>query len=220
MTIAASQSAIRQVFVGMDSRPGDRATDLDEGLREYLREWRRTAAKRENMPAFVVLHDTSLDEICRMKPSSVAGLRLVTGIGEKKAARYGEEILQAIRRYQEGARAALPEKKTAPMLETLQLIRAGKTLQEIATIRGRQLATIVNTVAELVERGDVEFSTGWIDPQKLSVIEAACASAGPKIERLKPLKDVLPPDISYEEIRLVVARNRCGQDRGKPEVQA
>ena len=162
------------------------------------------------MPAYVVLHDSSLDEICRVQPKSVADLLRITGIGERKAELYGQAILSALRRYREGARAATPpEKKTAPALETLQLLAAGKSFEEIAQIRGRQIATVVNAVAGLVEKGEVEFRPEWIDRNKLAVIEAACASLGlERLERLKTLKDVLPPEITYDEIRLVVARMR------------
>ena len=38
---------------------------VDPALREYLREWRREMAKEKSTPAFVVMHDTTLDEICR-----------------------------------------------------------------------------------------------------------------------------------------------------------
>jgi hypothetical protein len=67
----------------------------------------------------------------------------------------------------------------------------------------------VNAVAGLVEKGQLEFLPQWIERNKLSVIEAACAELGlQKLERLKNLKDVLPPEITYDEIRLVVARIR------------
>ncbi len=162
------------------------------------------------MPAFVVLHDSSIEEICRIKPASIAQLKTVTGIGERKAQTYGQELLAALRRYREGARAsASPEKKSAPAIETLQLLAQGKSLEDIAKIRGRQLSTVVNAVADLVEKGQTEFRAEWIDSNKRSVIEAACARIDiEKVERLKPLKDALPPEITYEEIRLVLAHQR------------
>ncbi len=220
LTVAPSRSAVRQAASAAVPKSADLEPGIHSDLREYLREWRRTTARQQNVPAFVVLHDTSLDEICRIQPASLAQLRTVTGIGEKKADTYGREILAAIRRFGEGERAALPQKKTAPMLETLQLVRSGKTLQEIAGIRGRQLSTVINTVAGLVERGELEFCAAWIEPNKLSVIEAACARAGPEVERLKPLKDSLPPDITYDEIRLVVARNRRKENPNTTEIPA
>ena len=209
MTVAASQAAVRRVVTSPRQEPKPQF-EPDAELREYLREWRRITAKEQGMPAYVVMHDTTLEEICRIRPTSIAELMSVTGIGERKAATYGQEILAALRRYSEGARAsALPEKKSAPGAETLQLLSEGKTLAEIAQIRGRQLSTVVNSVAALVETGKVEFQPAWIDRNRDSIIEAACVRAGVgSVDRLKPLKAVLPPEIGYEEIRLVLARLR------------
>ncbi|MGB0106201.1 MAG: RecQ family ATP-dependent DNA helicase [Candidatus Sulfotelmatobacter sp.] len=191
----------------------------DAELREYLREWRRTTAKEQCVPAFVVLHDTTLEEICCRRPTSIADLRNITGIGERKAEVYGKGILAALERYGGGARAsAVPEKMTAPALETMRLLGAGNSFEEIAKIRGRQLSTVVNAVANLVERGDLEFQPAWIDRNTQAVIEAACGKLG--INGLKPLKDSLPPEITYDEIRLVVARVRRERRGSKVDVPA
>src|SRR6202171_1149504 len=64
---------------------GKVATNIDPELREYLREWRRETAKQQNTPAFVVMHDTTLDEICRIRPRSLPALLHVSGIGEREA---------------------------------------------------------------------------------------------------------------------------------------
>ena len=207
-TVAAGRSAVRKAQT--QAAPVQRAMELDGELREYLREWRRITAKEQGTAAFVVLHDTTLEEICRIRPTSIAQLRTITGIGERKAELYGQEILAALQRYLEGARAsALPQPKTAPAQETLLLLREGKSLEEIAQIRGRQIGTVLNAVANLVENGDTQFQPAWIDRAKQSVIEAACVRDGiDKIQRLKPLKDVLPPEITYDEIRLVLAKLR------------
>jgi len=211
-------------YAGKESRaprisPAAGLTASDAELSEYLREWRRTTAKEQNTPAFVVLHDTTLEEICQRRPRSMAELRNITGIGERKAELYGKGLLAALERYGSGARAsAVPEKKTAPALETLRLLSAGNSFEDIAKIRGRQLSTVVNAVANLVERGDLEFDPAWVDRNKLAVIEAACAKLG--VNGLKPLKDALPPEITYDEIRLVVARVRREQRVSKVDVPA
>jgi ATP-dependent DNA helicase RecQ len=208
-------------YVGRESRvaAGPGASGADAELSEYLREWRRITAKEQNAPAFVVLHDTTLEEICRRRPSSMAELLSITGIGERKAEVYGRGILGALDHYRNGARAsAIPEKITAPALETMRLLGAGHSFEDIAKIRGRQLSTVVNAVANLVERGDMEFEAAWIDRNKLAVIEAACVRLG--VNGLKPLKDALPPEITYDEIRLVVARVRREQRASKVDVPA
>ncbi len=209
------------IYAGKELRPQVAAgvSSADAELNEYLREWRRTTAKEQGVPAFVVLHDTTLEEICRRRPSSIAELLNITGIGERKSEVYGKGILAALERYRNGARAsAAPEKKTAPALETLRLLSEGRSFEDIAKIRARQLSTVVNAVANLVERGDLEFEAGWIDRNKQAVIEAACAKLG--VEWLKPLKDALPPEVTYDEIRLVVARVRREQRISKADVPA
>jgi ATP-dependent DNA helicase RecQ len=218
--------AMRRAAVGAVSKEvraiTSTAAQVDQGLREYLREWRRTTAKKQGVPAFVVLHDSSLDEICRLQPTSISGLLTITGIGERKADLYGQDILSALRQYREGARAAAPpEKQTAPALETLQLLAEGKSFEDIARIRGRQIGTVVNAVAALVEKGEVEFRPEWIDRNRLAVIEAACASLDLKrLERLKTLKDALPPEITYDEIRLVIAKMRREGSKKRAAISA
>ncbi len=79
--------------------------ELDYDLREFLREWRRETAKEQGVPAFVVMHDTSLDELCRVQPESLSGIRTVSGFGERKTELYGRQILHALQRFRQGARA-------------------------------------------------------------------------------------------------------------------
>jgi ATP-dependent DNA helicase RecQ len=132
---------------------------------------------------------------------------------------YGQKLLDAVARFDKGERASsVPEKKTAPALETLRLIAEGKSFEEIAQIRGRQLTTVVNGVASLVEQGQLEFRAAWVDRTRLPIIEAACAKLG--TERLKNLKDSLPPEITYEEIRLVVAKLRHQKAQGAKNLPA
>ncbi len=189
-------------------------TDIDSGLREYLREWRRVTANDQNVPAYVVLHDTTLDEICRIRPRSIGGLMHITGIGERKAELYGRQILDALKQFQNGARATVvPDKKIAPSEWTIQLVEEGKTLDEIAMIRDRRRSTIVSMVSDLVERGLLEFENSWVEEDRQRQIEAVAATLG--LNTFTPIKNALPPDFTYDEIRLVVAnlrRRESGDD--------
>jgi ATP-dependent DNA helicase RecQ len=88
----------------------------------------------------------------------------------------------------------------------MRLLAEGRTLDEIAAIRGRQRSTIVSLVSDLVERGEIEFQAAWVDQAKQNKIEDACGTLG--LSKLTPIKDALPAGFTYEEIRLVVARLR------------
>jgi ATP-dependent DNA helicase RecQ len=189
-----------------------------EELRDYLREWRRTVAKDKGVPAFVVLHDSTLEAICRRPPKFFAELRRIQGIGERKAEVFGQPILDALARFQQGARAQNPERRSKPADETLRLLGEGRTLEEIAHLRGRQVSTVINSVAGLLETGQVQFQSEWVSAEKQSVIEAACSKIG--LDFLKPVKDILPPEISYDEIRLVVGKLRRQEMLNKADVPA
>jgi ATP-dependent DNA helicase RecQ len=83
------------------------ADDVDMELREYLREWRRVTSKEMRTAAFIVMHDSSLNELCRVRPRSLEELRRVSGFGERKTELYGAQILEVLERFRNGARANL-----------------------------------------------------------------------------------------------------------------
>ena len=61
-----------------------------------LRDWRRRRAAEDDVPAFVVAHDTTLRAIAEARPGTLAGLARVKGMGPTKLERYGSEILAAV----------------------------------------------------------------------------------------------------------------------------
>lgn len=68
-----------------------------EARYEALRELRSKLAKRDKIVSFAVMHNSTLREVARHAPASIAGLLNVSGIGPIKAERYGAEILAALR---------------------------------------------------------------------------------------------------------------------------
>jgi ATP-dependent DNA helicase RecQ len=74
---------------------------LDLELKEYLREWRRNTARDKGVSAFVVLHDSALVDLCLAKPSNLQELRRISGFGDKRVEMYGDQILEAIRRFRQ-----------------------------------------------------------------------------------------------------------------------
>ena len=63
---------------------------------ERLRGWRAATAKEQGIPAYVIFHDSTLREVATTAPSSLAELGRVSGIGETKLARYGQQVLDAL----------------------------------------------------------------------------------------------------------------------------
>ena len=209
------RNGVDSVGIPRYARNDNPASPVDQELKEYLREWRRGAARQQGIAAFVVMHDATLDAICQVRPTTLADIRRVPGFGERKTELYGQQILDALRRFNQGARATTTDgKQSKPVEETVRLLAQGHTLEEIARIRERQLGSVVSLVAEMVERGELEFQPRWIAQDNLQKIQQACAKLG--LDRLRSLKDALPPEITFDEIRLVVAslRGRQANERG------
>ncbi len=178
-----------------------------EAIAEYLREWRRETAEGMGVPAFVVMHDSSLEALCAARPRTLEQLRAVSGFGDRKTSTYGPQILKALQEFSKGARAKRGiVRGPKPAEQTARLLAEGRTFEEVAQIRGRKLATVTALVAEMIEQGELGFNPAWMDAEKRASIEAACRAHG--MERLRPLKDALPEEITYEEIRIVVAHLR------------
>ena len=72
---------------------------------ERLRAWRAATAKEQGVPAYVIFHDATLRQIATDEPASLAELGTVSGVGETKLARYGQQILDTL-----GAAVSPPER--------------------------------------------------------------------------------------------------------------
>lgn len=85
---------------GRKSRGGGTTTpaielDMDSQIRfDALRQWRATTAREQNVPAYVIFHDSTLRSIAEAAPDDLDELSRIPGIGASKLDRYGEAVLQ------------------------------------------------------------------------------------------------------------------------------
>jgi ATP-dependent DNA helicase UvrD/PcrA len=73
-----------------------RAEEPDDPAYVALKEWRLMRSKADEMPAYVVFHNSTLVEIAARRPSTVAELATIPGVGPTKLKRYGREVLEAL----------------------------------------------------------------------------------------------------------------------------
>jgi ATP-dependent DNA helicase RecQ len=83
------------------SRRGDLGTPaagqaIDASLRTALRAWRSQIARERGVPAYVVLHDSTIDGIASARPATPGELRSIAGVGDKKLEHYGEALLALV----------------------------------------------------------------------------------------------------------------------------
>ncbi|MGJ5176701.1 DNA helicase RecQ [Bradyrhizobium oligotrophicum] len=72
------------------------AAAADAPLLARLRAWRSEIARKRGVPAYVVLHDATIDGIASVRPATLGQLRDIPGIGDKKLEHYGDELLALI----------------------------------------------------------------------------------------------------------------------------
>lgn len=77
--------------------------EIDEQLWEALRECRRKLADEQKVPPYVIFHNSSLEDMCRLLPRDLAEFGSVNGVGASKLEKYGAAFLQVISAYQNPA---------------------------------------------------------------------------------------------------------------------
>jgi ATP-dependent DNA helicase RecQ len=84
---------------GSAAGSGSAAADLGpqaQPVFERLRAWRAGAAREQGVPAYVIFHDATLRQIATEKPTSLAQLGSVSGVGQAKLSRYGAQVLEVL----------------------------------------------------------------------------------------------------------------------------
>jgi ATP-dependent DNA helicase RecQ len=70
---------------------------VNPALHAALRAWRAEVARQRGVPAYVVLHDSTIDGIAAVRPTTLDQLRGIAGIGDKKLEHYGEELIALVK---------------------------------------------------------------------------------------------------------------------------
>ena len=197
------------------------ALPFEAALLNELKLVRRDIAMNENVPAYVILSDAVLVEMATYLPQSLDELRLISGFGDVKLARYGREFLVPVKNYcaQKGLlsrikqkspkreRKAKGERKSTSRrggdtrTETFTLYRSGKSVNDIAAQRGLSPITIESHLSHFIQTGELDLLE-IVNEEKIPAIKDAVESYG--YERLAPLKEVLGDAYSYGEIKAVI----------------
>ena len=153
----------------------------DEALFGKLRELRKQLADERGVPPYIVFSDVSLRQMARFYPASEKELSRISGVGDRKLREFGEVFLREIAAHLQsnprqifaddsfaGASAPMPHRSrlTDTVRETLHFFRQGKTIPEIARMRGVRDGTIYSHLEEAMLAGET------IDVKSLLTAEA------------------------------------------------
>ena len=184
-------------------------------LFENLRKLRKNLSQERNVPPYVIFSDATLREMSANLPSTKVEFLKIKGVGQKKYESYGEIFMGTIRIFMEERDIAFIEKtdqpktykrsnKTPSHQESFALYKEGKTIEEIAKIRSVKKDTILTHLIKCQQEGEKINWQEIIDDKIEKIVLEAVEQVG--TQYLKPIKELVPEDISYYDIKLVLSK--------------
>ena len=177
---------------------------FEEGLFDQLRQLRKQIADSIGVPPYVVFSDATLKEMAADHPISLEEMSMISGVGEYKLATYGEAFINEIQHYLTHSEIKSSVIRGKTYIETLQLIKEGNSIPEIAIKRKIHETTVYSHIAYLVEKKLIHDIKNYISDEEIRLITAAIKTIGSS-EALKPIFDHLGQKISFGKIRLALS---------------
>jgi len=188
----------------------------DNELFEILRTLRKDLADKDNVPPYVIFHDSTLREMSQYFPTNESSMLRITGVGEVKYKKYGGQFIKLIKEYVEDndldtnnnlkvvKKSSSKNGSRNSHLLTYKLFKSGKSIKEIADERDLSNITIENHIFKCKKEGldiDIDF---LIPDEYHEEILLAIEEQGS--DKLKPIKEALPGEVSYTAIKAVLCK--------------
>lgn len=193
----------------------------DAALLEQLKETRRIIAEQENVPAYIIVADNSLMDLATYIPLTSDALRKMAGFGDYKVSKYGPAFMQVIQAYANEHKLETKIHLKAPKRErksntkndkpkisntqrmTYELFEQGNDIADIAQQRKMSTQTIVGHLTQFILEGQIS-ATKFLPRERLDKITELIKQTGQTVAA-KPIKDLLPDDYTYTDIRIAQA---------------
>lgn len=184
----------------------------DNTLFDELRDLRKTIAQKENVPPYIIFTDKTLREMAKYLPNSEEAMLDIKGIGEIKYNKYGAPFLEKIKTYRENnvieeikVKTQTKKSKTPSYMTTYEMYANGSSLNDIASERNISEQTVFAHLLDAVSEGKtLNFADFFNEDEEKTVMEAIEKVGS---EKLKPIKELLPENISYNQIKAVICKN-------------
>lgn len=199
-------------------------------LFDLLRSLRREIASEEGVPPYIVFGDNTLKEMSIRIPINENQLSEISGVGEKKILKYGDVFLSVINKYVKAnnievqwesgiklnkneveesfRKSSMKNGKKKSFEITVDMLRDGEKFHTIAKEREISITTVLSHIQQYLEEGnkidfDIDFDSLFSKNEEKVVLDAI-GKVG--YSKLKPIKENLDEDVSYEKIRFIVTK--------------
>lgn len=190
----------------------------EKELFEQLKKLRNKMAHEENVPAYLILSDSSLMDLATYLPFTMEDLSKISGFGIYKIEKYGEAFIELVQDYcnEQGLNTRIDlkqpkrerrvrqprERDTDTKKISFDLYQSGMTIEAIAEQRAFSPTTIESHLAYYVSTGLLNIND-LVPADKQELIREAVQRNGKN--SLRQLKENLPEEISYGDIKLTIA---------------
>lgn len=192
---------------------------VDNSLFEVLRRLRKSISERENVPPYIIFPDSTLRELSEYLPQDSASMLKIKGIGEVKFEKYGEEFLEAIKKYAEEngikpvnqEESIEVEEKLPSHIISFNMYKEGKNLDEICKERKLKITTVQDHIIKSYLEGLEVNLEDFIPIKYKDLIYETIKRIGG--QKLRPIKDALPEEVDYMSIKAAL----CSMEKVKIE---
>lgn len=191
----------------------------EKELFESLKKLRNKIAHEENVPSYIIFSDSTLIDLATYLPLSTNDLLKISGFGQVKTEKYGQAFLEAVQDYcneqKLETRIQLKQpkrerKQKSPSIErssdtrriSFTMFKQGRSVSEIAEERNLSTMTIESHLSYYITSGDLLIDDLVDEPMQQVILKAAQLFG---TSSLKVLKENLSEEVSYGDIRMVLA---------------
>lgn len=203
---------------------------VDNELFEILRRLRHEIAVGEKVPSYMVFGDSTLKELSSRMPVDKEQMLEVSGVGERKYDKYGQQFIEKIMNYLNSnninhiwiskakSDISIEEKKNniegsknikeKSYINTVEMLRVCGSLRKTAGERELTLTTIISHVEKYISEGNsIDFKIDFSDifnEQDEEIVKGVIKNVG--FNKLKAIKEQVPSDISYDAIKGIILK--------------
>lgn len=192
---------------------GGKGGAFDETLYDLLIDLRKSISKQKNIPPFVIFQEPSLKDMCLQYPVTIDELTNIQGVGQGKAARYGEPFIALIHNYVEENNIERPQdlvvktliNKSVLKVQLIQNIDRKLPLEDIGKAQGKSFDEVIDEIEAIVSSGtriNINYYLDEIlDPENQDEIFDYFSEA--ETDDLVTAYNEFDGDYTEEEIRLM-----------------
>lgn len=203
---------------------------VDNELFEILRRLRHEIAVGEKVPPYMLFGDSTLKELSSRMPVDKEQMLEVSGVGERKYDKYGQQFIEKIMNYLNSnninhiwiskakSDISIEEKKNniegsknikeKSYINTVEMLRVCGSLRKTAGERELTLTTIISHVEKYISEGNsIDFKIDFSDifnEQDEEIVKEVIKNVG--FNKLKAIKEQVPSDISYDAIKGIILK--------------